>query len=190
MSEIESPDPKMHGVDRARLTFSQAQGYEELPHPLRLEEISYEARLRIWDLIYQNCISHVEPINYEGETYIVDKELHFAWYEIFKDMHSRFLLEPIDSLTLSTDDLVRSYKPLVLEDLSFNRLFDLLQMIMREPMETEPDQARHQTGHNLTGRIQDQAIQNQTGQDQIRPSRWLCIRRDQQAGLRKFFCQT
>ena len=37
---------------------------------------------------------------------------------------------------------------------------------------------------------QDQAIQNQTRQDQIRPSHWLCIRRDQQAGLRKFFCQT
>ena len=71
--------------------------------------------------------------------------------------------------------------------------------------------ARYQTGHNLTGRIQDQAIQNQTGQDQARPSRWqvsdrpstrqqaippagsgqaICIRRDQQAGLRKFFCQT
>ena len=33
-------------------------------------------------------------------------------------------------------------------------------------------QARNQTGHDLTGqtgRIQDQAIQNQTGQDQIRP---------------------
>ena len=134
MSEIESPDPKMHGVDRARLTFSQAQGYEELPQPLRLEEISYEARLRIWDLIYQNCISHLEPINYEGETHIVDKELHFASCEIFKDMHSRFLLEPIDSLTLSTDELVRSYKPLILEELPFNRLFDLLQMIMREPM--------------------------------------------------------
>ena len=132
MSETEGPDPKVNGVDRARLTFSEAQGYEELPQPLRLEEISYEARLRIWDLIYQNCISHVEPTNYEGEPYIVDRELHFAWNGIFKDMHSRFLLEPIDSLELSTDELVRRHKLLILEDLPFNRLFDLLQMMMRD----------------------------------------------------------
>ena len=65
------------------------------------------------------------------------------------------------------------------------------------------------TGHDLTGRVPDRthrisppAIEQaryQTGHAyrirpyktrQIRPGHWLCIRRDQQAGLRKFFRQT
>ena len=39
------------GLDPRHVTFSQAQGYEALPVPLALGEISYEARLRLWDLL-------------------------------------------------------------------------------------------------------------------------------------------
>ena len=33
-------------------SFSQAQGYEEIPGPLKLEELPKEARTRIWNLFF------------------------------------------------------------------------------------------------------------------------------------------
>ena len=36
---------------KRHLTFSQAHGYERLPSPLTLEEISKEARTELWDLL-------------------------------------------------------------------------------------------------------------------------------------------
>ena len=56
MSEIEGSDPKVHGIDRTWLTFSQAQGYEELPHPLRLEEISLTFRADLWNLLNGDAV--------------------------------------------------------------------------------------------------------------------------------------
>ena len=38
--------------DPRSLTFSQAQGYEELPGPLQLEELPSEARTHIWNVLY------------------------------------------------------------------------------------------------------------------------------------------
>ena len=39
-------------IDRRNLTFSQAHGYEELPQPLKLEELSDKARTKLWSLLY------------------------------------------------------------------------------------------------------------------------------------------
>ena len=38
-------------LDSRNVTFSQAQGYEALPGPLALGEISKEARTKLWDLL-------------------------------------------------------------------------------------------------------------------------------------------
>ena len=39
-------------LDPRRLTFSQAYGYEQLPQPLKLEELDEEVRTRLWSLLY------------------------------------------------------------------------------------------------------------------------------------------
>ena len=39
--------------DPRRLTFSQAQGYEEIPGPLQLGELPKESRTRIWNLFFR-----------------------------------------------------------------------------------------------------------------------------------------
>ena len=40
-------------VDPRKLTFSQAQGLEELPGPLALGELPQEIRNRVWDVFYR-----------------------------------------------------------------------------------------------------------------------------------------
>ena len=51
----ERGDDPMSGdnaLDPRNLTFSQAYGYEELPQPLKLGEISDRARTELWNLLY------------------------------------------------------------------------------------------------------------------------------------------
>ena len=42
-----------NALDPRNLTFSQAYGYEELPQPLKLEEISDRARTKLWNILFE-----------------------------------------------------------------------------------------------------------------------------------------
>lgn len=116
------------GLDPGKLTFSQAQGYEDLPGPLKLEEISDEARIRLWNLLvripkgpFSSNVRYVTDIDYK-------------WRLIFQMLHEDFWLRPLDEFpgcyqyaTAFTD----RYKAAVLRNLPFNKVFDLFQKIMR-----------------------------------------------------------
>lgn len=39
-------------LDPRKMSFSQAYGYEQLPQPLKLEELSEEFRTKLWSLLY------------------------------------------------------------------------------------------------------------------------------------------
>ena len=113
------------------LTFSQAQGYEELPSPLGLGEISDEARVKLWDLLVRSAWCRGPMVGWVWQP-------NTAWPQIFEALHRDFLREPRDEfLELQggiLDDstkLLQRYKQLVLRDLPFNRILDLFQMIMR-----------------------------------------------------------
>ena len=113
-----------HVHDVGKLSFSQAQGYEELPGPLKLEDLSNSARTQIWNLLY----FFLENSTRDG---MHGRYLTGAWEKILRKMHC-FL----DDLAL--DDWrnglngnrteLRGH----IEDDSFNRVFDRLQFIMRD----------------------------------------------------------
>ncbi len=115
MSDTEFIDPRT-------VTFSQAYGYEPLPAPLALEEISDEARLAIYNLLYSECQRTRTGLHMGG-----------PWYDIFRDLHQYFLGEPLDEFSPRFDWIIDSYKVLILEQLPFNNLFDLLLIILRHP---------------------------------------------------------
>ena len=108
------------GLDTRRLTFSQAQGYEGLPQPLALGEISYEARFKLWDLLFLSAW-HNGSWN--------DK----PWISIFLYLNRSFWLRPFDEFTTSEEKNIEMYRHSILEDLPFNKIFDLFQMIIRHP---------------------------------------------------------
>ena len=125
MNGDEAPDPR-------KLTFSQAQGYEELPRPLRLGELSIEARTRLWNILYR-YVAH--DSKHESHMGISVRELDYRWTEILVSLHENFHKLPIDEFSFPYTRLgnfVSEYKP-ILMNASFNKVFDLLLEIMRHP---------------------------------------------------------
>ena len=49
---MKATDGLSPSYDPGLLTFSQAQGYEEMPGPLKLEQLPEEARTRIWNMFF------------------------------------------------------------------------------------------------------------------------------------------
>ena len=86
-------------------------------------------RLRIWDLLYLSALCHVDPSHFRSRRSTEDDVRR--WTHIFIDLSSNWLLRPFDELSISGPDLIDDYKDPILSDLPFNRLFDLLQLIMR-----------------------------------------------------------
>ena len=117
-------DPRKH-------TFSQSQGYEPTPGPLALEELSEEARIKLWNvlvLIPRGPFSG-SPVHYVGD-------ISPPWRSIFRTLHNDFLVKPMDEFPQGHQTaslFVDTYKPAILHSLQFNEVFDLFQMIMRHP---------------------------------------------------------
>ena len=103
------------------LTFSQAQGYEELPSFLALEEVSGEARIKLWNLLSVAA----------WYKYMSTRFMEGDWEPILGDISSDFFRIPIDEFKPNAPTTLELFKRSMLRDLPFNRLFDLLQMIMR-----------------------------------------------------------
>ena len=113
-------------LDIRSLTFSQAHGYEEVPGPLALGKLSDEARVRLWDLLTASAWNRPSP-----DSYLTGWYMSGAWESIFRTLHSDFLIAPLDAFTGISTKLVQVYRRAILETLSFNKVFDLLQIIMR-----------------------------------------------------------
>ena len=111
------------GLDPRNLTFSQAQGYEALPEPLALGQLSNEARIKLWDLLVFSAWHRFENRWRWNSSY--------RWEEIFRAVHRNFLMRPLDEFPQHNDRLVALYRKAILHQLPLNRVFDLFQMIMR-----------------------------------------------------------
>ena len=104
------------------LTFSQAQGYEPIPGPLALEEISEEARNKLWSLLHGHVC--------EGTSYYNSSIVASPWEDVLFDLHINFLGYPSDEFDSGLDRFIGEYKRRFLMTEPFNRIFDILQMIM------------------------------------------------------------
>lgn len=111
-------------LDPTKLTFSQAYGYEELPRPLKLEEIDRESRVKLWNQFYNHLISAIDD-----DAGLFFEEVYVA-RGIFRFLHTEFFVHPVNSLTLSSKHLAYEYESMFMND-PFNKVFDLLLAIMR-----------------------------------------------------------
>ena len=121
-------------LDPRRLTFSQAHGYEPIPTPLALGQLSEVARIKLWNqlvLIPDGPLS--SDVVFVGG---VDPD----WHSVFEVLHVEFWVRPVDEFPLGYRDRAgRSmapfniYKDAILNYLPYNKVFDLFQMIMRHP---------------------------------------------------------
>ena len=107
--------------DPELLTFSQAQGYEALPGPLKLEEMSEEARTHIWNVFY-SLIRSTADYGALGED----------WDTILYEKHIWIDNLPLDKWHISVTDHIYEIRNAI-KTLSFNRVLDLIQFVLRHP---------------------------------------------------------
>ena len=113
--------------DPRTLTFSQTQDYEVLPSPLALEELSDDARRELWDLLYVHTGS--DP----GFSFPT-KILEGVWLEIAIALHREFCKRPLEDFNPSVFSFQWFCKEAIFEgEQPFNKVFDILQIIMRYP---------------------------------------------------------
>ena len=108
-------------IDPTKTTFSQAQGYEALPQPLKLGQVGKNARLMLWNHLYIHAFQHESSY----------ASVAGQWKAILMTLHVYFFLLPVDDFDRRIRTLIPIYKPAILTDLPFDKIFDMLQMIMR-----------------------------------------------------------
>ena len=104
--------------ERRKLTFSQREGYEEVPRPLQLEELPARARTKIWDVFYELSLLTKDPF----------LEID-VWLEIMEDVHREHDGKPLDEWVGLRDELRDDLKHRVGQD-RFNHVFDLIEFII------------------------------------------------------------
>ena len=104
------------------LTFSQREGYEELPSTLRLGELPNVARTRIWNILYL-CLDGSREVGYSAL-------LGDPWEEILRDAHAWHLNLPLDEWNRRFDS-VCSWLREIVEHAAFHHVFNLIEYIMR-----------------------------------------------------------
>ena len=109
-------------------SFSQAQGYEEIPGPLKLEELPKEARTRIWNLFF----AHLSKSMSADTMGLGGPWIGRPWEQVFQATHTQFDI-------LSLDDWSPDFRPFCkkfrkrIESQPFNKVFDLIQFVLRHP---------------------------------------------------------
>ena len=113
-------------TDPSKLTFSQAAGIEPLPRPAKLGELTNEVRNMLWSRLFH----WINDSGCENYNYMAVGE---PWDSIFYDYHVSILNEPGDEFTDSLDMQLSATKGLFLNG-DYNRVFDLLQFVMRHAL--------------------------------------------------------
>lgn len=118
-----------NNIEQRPLTFSQRYGYEPIPAPLELRQISKDVRIRLWDLLCQH----------------MDRHWNVMSEYIFPVLHRDFLRRPMDEFGFySGSKLIphpgqtasyinENYRQLFLDYSPFNKVFDVLEIVMRHP---------------------------------------------------------
>ena len=143
-------DPTETLTDPRNFTFSQAQRYEEIPGPLKLEELPKEARIQIWNVFVESLDQSIDR-DLMGYPHLIN-----PWRNIMTAVHGHYFGLPLDKWSMRLqqnnyqfrqtrfDDTPRGgegqYISYVASELNsyiekqtFNKVFDLIQFVMRHP---------------------------------------------------------
>ena len=108
------------------LTFSQRHGYEPLPEPMRLEEISGDLKREIFNASRELFL---EITNWSGR-YFVDEEARFI-----ERVFGKIFGQTEDKIGNRFDDIMEWTNRIILT-FAFNRVLDFLEIIMSDNYDT------------------------------------------------------
>ncbi len=122
-----------NNVER-RLSFSQRSGYEDLPEPMRLEQISDELRREIWNLTrrWLDDLPRTSPVELlalsSSENFVKEGRI------FVEEVLGEHLALPEDDILTDTAQTKAVFKKLILDHEPFNRLLDLLEAMINHPV--------------------------------------------------------
>ena len=127
-SKTGQPGAKASLVAGKAYTFSQMHGYEEIPGPLRLEDLPREARTGIWNLFFE----HIRGSTTTGGLDVLDGGpwIKDPWREILEAKHRRLDHAPLDEWNPEYSRVRRDLREDI-EKQPFNRVFDLIEFVLR-----------------------------------------------------------
>lgn len=134
MEHSDKPQDIGNVQDLRSLTFSQAHGYEEVPGPLKLEELPRAARTHIWNVFYV----HLDEARFDPTPNVVvlgaskSWAIGGAWEEVFRAKHLWHDDLPLDEWRPDFGGFCRDLRNDI-ETMPFYKVFDLLQFVMRHP---------------------------------------------------------
>ncbi len=143
-------DPTETPRDPNNLSFSQANGYEDIPGPLKLEELPEEARTHIWNVFYKSLDQSVNR-DIMGYPYLINPwrdmmnavygdyfglPLH-EWGALLEKVASRFNKIHFNERTRGGEgQYIGEIASKLIEHIKmqpFNQIFDLVHFVMRQP---------------------------------------------------------
>ena len=111
-------------LDPRRISFSQAQGYEEIPGPLKLGELPKEARTQIWNLFFVHLDSS------KADDLLGGSRIGRGWKQVLRDVHAKFHVSALDEWDPDFRPACKKLREYI-EARPFNKVFDLLQFVLR-----------------------------------------------------------
>ena len=125
---MESRNPTETPRDLRILTFSQANDYEDIPGPLKLEELPKEARTHIWNVFYSHLFWEDDsPFSTEEES------VSIARFKIVNAIYLDYFIFPLDDWNRYKSEQKKTELRRYIEKQQFNKVFDLIQFVMRHP---------------------------------------------------------
>lgn len=111
-------------------TFSQVRGYEDVPGPLKLEDLPKEARTRIWNLFFE----YIRRSTTTGSLDTLDGGpwIKGPWSDILEAKHRCLDVAPLDDWNPAFSRIRRSLREYI-EKRPFNKVFDLIQFVLCHP---------------------------------------------------------
>lgn len=113
------------GRDPRQISFSQAQGYEEIPGPLQLGELPKEARTQLWNLFFVHLDSSKATDDIFGGSWIGP-----GWRHVLRDVHAKFHVSALDEWDSDFRPVCKKLREYI-EARPVNKVFDLIQFVLR-----------------------------------------------------------
>ena len=110
-------------------SFSQRYGYEPLPEPMRLEELSSDLRREIWNEVREFLLEKRKSgygIYFFGEQ--TDR--------LIERVIGRYTERPSDTISTNCEEVLTTFKNSILTD-KFNRVLDLIEIMVNDREMTE-----------------------------------------------------
>lgn len=112
-----------HDTSAEHLTFSQRHGYEPLPEPMRLEELSNDLRREIWNHVRGFLNVFRIQISISGYIFRDGEITGFIEYVLGK-----LLKIPEDEIKTDHDNAMSQFKEII-ELAKFNKVLDLIELV-------------------------------------------------------------